>query len=73
MENRSAEMIKGQKYRLVTQWGEEITKFWGIDEESRNPFFVVHEFPITMIPWGAILELEPVDNNTPGRFSLYDK
>jgi hypothetical protein len=63
------ELTKGQKYRILTRWGESITKFWGIDQESGNPFFVVHEFPIMMIPWPAILELDPVPMDTPEKFS----
>jgi hypothetical protein len=63
------ELIKGQKYRIVTRWGEAITKFWGVDEESGNPFFVVHEFPIMMMPWAAILEMGAVPMDSPEKHS----
>jgi hypothetical protein len=62
MENRSSEMVKGRKYRVVTQWGELVLTFWGIMEENSNPLFVKNIFPIQQIPWGAILELELIES-----------
>jgi hypothetical protein len=61
MENRSSEMIKDRKYRVLTQWGEQILTFWGIIKENGNPLFVRKVFPIQQIPWAAILELELVE------------
>ena len=63
------ELIRGRKYRLVTRWGESIARFLSIDKESGNPVFVVHRFPTTIIPWGAILELEQVEKGIPCKFS----
>ena len=54
-------MVKGRKYRVVTEWGEEILTFWGIMKENGNPLFVKNIFPIQQIPWGAISELELVE------------
>jgi len=39
MENRSSEMVKGRKYRVVTEWGEQILTFWGIMKKNGNPLF----------------------------------
>jgi hypothetical protein len=55
------ELIKGRKYRVITQWGEHVMSFWGIMEENGNPIFLHGVFPTQMIPWPAIKRIAVVE------------
>jgi hypothetical protein len=58
MENRTAEMIKGMKYRITHRFGTDEVIYLGPDDNN-NPVLCWNNVSI-MIPWQAIESLEPV-------------
>jgi hypothetical protein len=59
MENKTAEMVKGNKYRVTARFGTDEMVYLGPDEND-NPIFSWNNVSI-MIPWQAIEQLEKVE------------
>jgi hypothetical protein len=58
---KTTNLIKGKKYRVVTEWGEHVMTFWGIMVENGNPIFLQGVFPTQIIPWTAIKRIELIE------------
>jgi len=53
-------LSEGKKYRIVTAWGVDIMIFCGVMENGNATFFR-DIFPVQLIPWQVIDQVELVE------------